>query len=222
MKCCKIQKIQLCEVANFVCICITGGNCYHFRLKSGNIFRTQYKNIQNLQISQSYIFRILQHFATKFWISSNLKRFLPGVLFFWSRSKIFLTCNCPLHHWFLYNWIAHPTAKMKPENYEFGVPRWPPQDFRLIETMATSVATSVGNICWPNPQSTLDLEYQDGAGGFQNFIGRIYCMRDPVLFRSVNRIQSKQFMLLKCRQLCSSTNIRRYLAKAIYFLTMFS
>ena len=29
---------------------------------------------------------------------------------------------------------------MKPENHEFGVPRWPPQDFRLIETMATSVA----------------------------------------------------------------------------------
>ena len=23
------------------------------------------------------------------------------------------------------------------ENHEFGVPRWPPQDFRLIETMAT-------------------------------------------------------------------------------------
>ena len=44
--------------------------------------------------------------------------------------------------WFLYNWIAHPTTKMKPENHELGVPRWPPQDFRLIETMATSVATS--------------------------------------------------------------------------------
>ena len=24
-----------------------------------------------------------------------------------------------------------------------------------------------GNIYWPNPQSTLDLEYQDGAGGFK-------------------------------------------------------
>ena len=45
-------------------------------------------------------------------------------------------------HWFLYNWIAHPTAKMKPQkitnHHEFGVPRWPPQDFRLTETMATS------------------------------------------------------------------------------------
>ena len=32
---------------------------------------------------------------------------------------------------------------MKPENHEFGVPRWPPQDFQLIETMATSVATYI-------------------------------------------------------------------------------
>jgi hypothetical protein len=28
-------------------------------------FRTQYKSIQNLQTLQGYIFRILQHFATK-------------------------------------------------------------------------------------------------------------------------------------------------------------
>ena len=35
---------------------------------------------------------------------------------------------------------------MKPKNHEFGVPRWPPQDFRLIETMATSVATYVDQI----------------------------------------------------------------------------
>ena len=39
--------------------------------------------------------------------------------------------------------LAHPTAKMKPENHEFGVPRWPPQDFLLIETLATSVATYI-------------------------------------------------------------------------------
>ena len=39
--------------------------------------------------------------------------------------------------------ITHPTAKMKLENHEFGVSRWPPQDFRLIETMATSVAIYV-------------------------------------------------------------------------------
>ena len=39
---------------------------------------------------------------------------------------------------------------------------------RLIETMATSV----GNICnvEQTRQSTLDLEYQDSAGGFENFI----------------------------------------------------
>ena len=42
--------------------------------------------------------------------------------------------------------IAHPTGKMKPQNHEFGVPRWQPQDFRLIETMATSVANAVWKI----------------------------------------------------------------------------
>ena len=71
-----------------------------------------------------------------------------------------------------------PTAKMKPENHEFGVPRWPPQDFRLIEIMATSV----GNICWPNPQSTLDLEYQDGTGWLQNFDGWSYGKSNPVVY----------------------------------------
>ena len=32
---------------------------------------------------------------------------------------------------------------MNPENHEFGVPRWPTQDFRLIETMTTSVAIHI-------------------------------------------------------------------------------
>ena len=35
------------------------------QLKNGNIFHAQYKYIQNSQTSQGYIFRILQHFATK-------------------------------------------------------------------------------------------------------------------------------------------------------------
>ena len=50
VKCCKMRILDI-----FVLQC---GNCYHFRLKSGNNFRTQYENIQkNLQTSQSYIFR---------------------------------------------------------------------------------------------------------------------------------------------------------------------
>ena len=46
---------------SFLYYCITCGNCYRFRLKNGtNNFDTLYKNIENLQTSQGYIFRILQ------------------------------------------------------------------------------------------------------------------------------------------------------------------
>jgi hypothetical protein len=38
---------------------------YHIWSENGSNFRTQYKSIQNLQTLQGYIFRILQHFATK-------------------------------------------------------------------------------------------------------------------------------------------------------------
>jgi hypothetical protein len=39
---------------------------YTFVLRAaGSNFRMQYKSIQNLQIWQGYIFRILQHIATK-------------------------------------------------------------------------------------------------------------------------------------------------------------
>ena len=63
-------------------------------------------------------------------------------------------------HWFLYNWIAHPTEKMKPQNHEFGVPRWPPQDFRLIETIdqtrkahwiwSSKIASVASKFYWQN------------------------------------------------------------------------
>jgi hypothetical protein len=40
-KCCKMQKIySLGKFAYFQYVCITCGNCYHFRLKNGNNFRT--------------------------------------------------------------------------------------------------------------------------------------------------------------------------------------
>jgi hypothetical protein len=38
---------------------------YHIWAENGSNFRTQYKSKQNLQTLQGYIFRILQHFATK-------------------------------------------------------------------------------------------------------------------------------------------------------------
>jgi hypothetical protein len=39
-KCCKNRKYSLAKFANFQYIWITCGNCYHFRLKNGNNFRT--------------------------------------------------------------------------------------------------------------------------------------------------------------------------------------
>ena len=45
-------------------------------------FRTQYKSIQNLQTLQGYIFRILQHFATKLCKFTNFSMlFLAVVLY---------------------------------------------------------------------------------------------------------------------------------------------
>ena len=49
--------------ANFVYFCIACGNCYHIWAEYGSNFRTQYKS--SIQTLQGYIFRILQHFATK-------------------------------------------------------------------------------------------------------------------------------------------------------------
>ena len=37
------------------------------------------------------------------------------------------------------------------------------------------------------PESTLDLEYQDGGDELQNLITEIIAMRDPGLFISVDR-----------------------------------
>jgi hypothetical protein len=58
---------------------------YHFRLKCGSNFRTQYKSIQNLQTLQGYIFRILQHFATKLCNFTHFSMLFPGIYFFLPR-----------------------------------------------------------------------------------------------------------------------------------------
>jgi hypothetical protein len=47
--------------------------CCHTWAERGAFSSAWYKLIQNLQISQGYIFRILQHFATKFCKFTNFK-----------------------------------------------------------------------------------------------------------------------------------------------------
>jgi hypothetical protein len=55
--------------------------CCHIWAESGAFSSAWYKLIQNLQISQGYIFRILQHFATKFCKYTNFKMlFLAAVM----------------------------------------------------------------------------------------------------------------------------------------------
>ena len=42
-------------------------------------FPNEIQNIENLQTSQGYIFRILQLFAAKFWNFNTFKRFFPVI-----------------------------------------------------------------------------------------------------------------------------------------------
>jgi hypothetical protein len=46
-----------------------------------------------MQTSQGFIFRILQHFITKFCNFTNFNKFFTGIYFFLPRSKISLTCK---------------------------------------------------------------------------------------------------------------------------------
>jgi hypothetical protein len=54
------------------------------------VFRTEIvtifgSNMQNMQTSQGYIFRILQHFVTKFCNFTNFNKFFTGIYFFLPR-----------------------------------------------------------------------------------------------------------------------------------------
>ena len=61
----------------------------------------------NLPTSQGYIFRILQHFATKLCSFSNFDNFFPKISFVIPRLKIFLkrkssiTNKYPAYGWFI-------------------------------------------------------------------------------------------------------------------------
>ena len=80
-KCLKLRKYSLAKLQILYMFVITCGNCYHFRLKSGNNLLTyKYKHIQNMQTLQGYIFRILQHFVTKFCNFTNFKDHVKSVL----------------------------------------------------------------------------------------------------------------------------------------------
>ena len=73
---------------SFVYICITREKLAILRQsqpKNGNFVRAYYKYIQNLQTSQGYIFRILQHFANKLCNSSNFK--IPQMIPFFPPSS---------------------------------------------------------------------------------------------------------------------------------------
>jgi hypothetical protein len=78
-----------------VYFCIACGNCYHFRLTNGSNFacNTKVVCIQTLQLG--YIFRILQHFATKLCSFTNLDMLFLGV-FFSKIKKLVYNGNCLL------------------------------------------------------------------------------------------------------------------------------
>jgi hypothetical protein len=95
-KCCKACMENIVLQSLQIIVCITCGNCYHFRLKNSNNFRTQYmqiKKICKLRKAIFNIFRILQHFVTKFFNFTNLNKFFIGIYFFLPRTKISPTCK---------------------------------------------------------------------------------------------------------------------------------
>jgi hypothetical protein len=98
-KCCKMRKIWPCKVHKFCTAC---GNCYHFRPKCGSNFRTQYKSVRKLRTLQGYIFRILQHFATKLCNFTHSSMLFQGIYFFCQDKKLDNNGNCLLLH--LYCW----------------------------------------------------------------------------------------------------------------------
>jgi hypothetical protein len=74
----KCRKYSPAKFSNFVLICITQ-NAPHLGRK-WCVFRAKYKLIQNFQISQGYIFRILQHFATKLCNFTNFNMLFVAVV----------------------------------------------------------------------------------------------------------------------------------------------
>ena len=69
------------------------------------LFRAQYKNIQNLQTSQAYIFPILQHFATKLGNFTNFELLFLAVV---KDSKMKIQFKRGMAHWcteYIVQWV---------------------------------------------------------------------------------------------------------------------
>ena len=78
-KCCLMRKTYLCEILYYFVLrtgkCTTfGPNVVHFPARNINLHN------KNLQISQGYIFRILQHFATKLCNFTNFNMLFLAVV----------------------------------------------------------------------------------------------------------------------------------------------
>ena len=73
------MKYSTAKFANFVLIYITHGKMHHFRPKVVH-FPVRIIQIQNLQISQGYIFLILQHFAAKLCNFTNFNMLFLAVV----------------------------------------------------------------------------------------------------------------------------------------------
>ena len=76
------EKYSLAKFANFVCICVTRGKRYHFcgNFSSKMVTFPRVKQTIIYKTLQDYIFRILQHFTTKFCNSTNFKIFFLAVV----------------------------------------------------------------------------------------------------------------------------------------------
>ncbi len=93
----KCGKYSHANFANFVYFCITCRNLHHFWAESGANFCKQYKSIQNLLNLKCYIFRILQHFATK--LSNFRMLFLAVVMDFVLFAQIKISSIAGIIHW---------------------------------------------------------------------------------------------------------------------------
>jgi hypothetical protein len=93
----KCGKYSLAKFANFVYFCILRAEiATTIGSENGSNFRAQYKSTQNLRTLQGYIFRILQHFATKLCNFTNFSTLFPETYFFCQDKKLVYNGNCLL------------------------------------------------------------------------------------------------------------------------------
>jgi hypothetical protein len=92
------ENIALWNLQILSLICITHGKIRHFYpVCQGAFSRASYKLIQNLQISQGYIFRISKHFDAKLWNFTNFNMlFLAVVMDFVVLANLVSSWNHPL------------------------------------------------------------------------------------------------------------------------------